>query len=634
MSAPLQITSGGFQIGSQSLKLGSSSSPLSITSSGVSNNGVKIQATATNASMKLVSSGVSLQNGVSMFPNKNLGTSSQFQLIVPAGQSIQGINPLPPTGVQASAVDATTASVSFSAPSSLHGVSISYYTVTSNPGNVTATGSSSPIHITGLDSAAGAYTFTVTATSVHGTSIASTPSDPITLVAPGPSAPTNIVATQYVGTSAKISFTSSASSFRVTSTPGNLTETGESSPIFIGGLSAGTAYTFKVVAIDVDSNESPESEPSNSVTVSNIPAAVDNDSGQYQLMIIQNENGSLRPNYFYSTNFGASVSNVSLIDVGATPPRNVFSDLGITAERIYSGELGGMNGEYISIITWTYSSGGHGSIIRTSNANDSGLIPTWTKGVDVDGNPVSVDAESIQVSGSGQYQFVVNAVSVGGDGDETIVSSDYGVTWEIKDTGYGSGVYPPAGISGDGQVMVFEKDSGVIRISTDAGSTWNDITIDLIPANTWMNSLKLNQDGSVIVLNYSQAYYISRDGGQTFRELPSSLGSFGIVTVDGRGDRLLFNADDVVQYSFDGGITWNDSTLPFTYISYGYDIAYSSSGTYATLPFERTINGSFALWRSTDQGQTFSSSSAGLGSSYFVYRLSLAPRTLAPLERL
>jgi len=65
--------------------------------------------------------------------------------------------------------------VSFSAPSSDGGSSITSYTVTSSPGNITKTTSSSPIYVTGLTNGT-AYTFTVFATNTIGNSATSTAS--------------------------------------------------------------------------------------------------------------------------------------------------------------------------------------------------------------------------------------------------------------------------------------------------------------------------------------------------------------------------------------------------------------------------------------------------------------------------
>ena len=64
------------------------------------------------------------------------------------------------------------ATVTFTAPASDGNSAITNYTVTSNPGNITATGSASPITVTGLTNGT-SYTFTVTATNAVGTSLAS-----------------------------------------------------------------------------------------------------------------------------------------------------------------------------------------------------------------------------------------------------------------------------------------------------------------------------------------------------------------------------------------------------------------------------------------------------------------------------
>ncbi len=83
-----------------------------------------------------------------------------------------------PTGVKAVAGNAQ-ATVSFSAPALIGGSPIISYTVTSSPGNITATGASSPITVTGLTNGT-AYTFTVRATNAIGTGPASAASNRVT----------------------------------------------------------------------------------------------------------------------------------------------------------------------------------------------------------------------------------------------------------------------------------------------------------------------------------------------------------------------------------------------------------------------------------------------------------------------
>lgn len=91
--------------------------------------------------------------------------------------------PSAPTSVVATAGDAT-ASVAF-VPGASNGSPITNYTVTSSPGGITASGTSSPIVVSGLTNGT-AYTFTVVATSALGNSVASSASAAVTPVPPVP----------------------------------------------------------------------------------------------------------------------------------------------------------------------------------------------------------------------------------------------------------------------------------------------------------------------------------------------------------------------------------------------------------------------------------------------------------------
>jgi hypothetical protein len=94
-------------------------------------------------------------------------------------QVIMPTAPDAPTIGIATATGQTTATVSFTAPSSTGGSTITGYIVTASPGGITVNGSSSPITVTGLTAGA-TYTFTVSATNAIGTSSTSAASGSIT----------------------------------------------------------------------------------------------------------------------------------------------------------------------------------------------------------------------------------------------------------------------------------------------------------------------------------------------------------------------------------------------------------------------------------------------------------------------
>ena len=73
------------------------------------------------------------------------------------------------------------ATVIFTAPVSNGGSVVTSYTVTSSPGNISGTGSVSPITVSGLTNGT-AYTFTVKATNAIGNSVASSASNSVTLL--------------------------------------------------------------------------------------------------------------------------------------------------------------------------------------------------------------------------------------------------------------------------------------------------------------------------------------------------------------------------------------------------------------------------------------------------------------------
>jgi hypothetical protein len=178
----------------------------------------------------------------------NSASSSPSNSLTP--QSTAPSSPL----IGVATINGSTATVTFSPPSSTGGSAITSYKVTSTPAGFSVTESGSPISVSGLTPGV-AYTFAVTATNSVGTSLASSASNSVT-AAGVPSAPGLVNAILLSNTSASIGFSvpsangSAITGYTVTPSPATTpaTFTGTTSPITLTGLTTGTPYTVSVTA--------------------------------------------------------------------------------------------------------------------------------------------------------------------------------------------------------------------------------------------------------------------------------------------------------------------------------------------------------------------------------------------------
>ena len=223
-----------------------------------------------------------------------------------------------PTNVAATAEN-NQATVTFDAPISNGGSTITGYTVTSSAGD-TQSGTSSPIIVTGLVNGT-AYTFTVTATNAIGTSTASAASNSVTPVTV-PGVPTNVAATAG-NNQATVTFEAPISDggspitgYTVTSSAGD-TQSGTSSPIIVTGLVNGTAYTFTVTATNAigTSTASAASNSVTPVTVPGVPTNVAATAGNNQATVIFStpisDGGSPITGYTVTSSNGTTQSGAS-----------------------------------------------------------------------------------------------------------------------------------------------------------------------------------------------------------------------------------------------------------------------------------------------------------------------------------
>lgn len=167
-----------------------------------------------------------------------------------------------PTGVTAAAGNGS-ATVSFNAPASDGGAPVTSYTVAASPGGLTATGTSSPITITGLTNGT-TYTFTVDATNSVGTGPASNPSTSVVPEPPPPGQPAWLGVASG-DSSADLSWTipngDQITSYTVSVSPGGRTVTTTHASVTVTGLSNGATYTFTVEATN-SGGTGPQSSPS------------------------------------------------------------------------------------------------------------------------------------------------------------------------------------------------------------------------------------------------------------------------------------------------------------------------------------------------------------------------------------
>ncbi len=139
---------------------------------------VKVPGTASSATVTGLANGTTYTFTVKA--SSCAGTSPDSAPSTPITPTPPAGAPGAPTGVVASlGTKLSSASVAFTPPGVINGSPITGYTVTSNPGNITATGTASPIVVIGLSNNV-TYTFTVTATNAVGTSVPSAPSNAVT----------------------------------------------------------------------------------------------------------------------------------------------------------------------------------------------------------------------------------------------------------------------------------------------------------------------------------------------------------------------------------------------------------------------------------------------------------------------
>ena len=228
-----------------------------------------------------------------------------------------------PTSVVATA-GAAQISVAFT-PSTSGGTATSY---TATCGTKTATGTASPLVVTGLTNGT-AYTCTVTATNTSGTSAASSSSASVTPTAAvtAPGAPT-INSVTAGTTQITVAFTPSTSGGTATSytaTCGTKTATGTASPLVVTGLTNGTAYTCTVTATNTSGTSAASTTSSSATPTATSTTVSYSTPANFETLVANSYSGTLTASstvtnrgYYMISNAATASTTSNYASIGAT----------------------------------------------------------------------------------------------------------------------------------------------------------------------------------------------------------------------------------------------------------------------------------------------------------------------------
>jgi subtilase family serine protease len=452
-----------------------------------------------------------------------------------------------PTGVAATPGNAQ-ATVVFAAPAYTGSSPITSYTVTSNPGNITVTGTASPITVTGLTNGI-PYTFTVAATNAYGTGPVSAPSPPVTpYTLPG--APTNVAAATG-DAKVMVSFSLPAdnggatiTSYKVTSSPGNVTATGTASPITVTGLTNGTTYTFTVTATNA-AGTGPASSPSDAVIPCAVPGAPTN------VTAIPGNNQAV-VTFTAPATGGSPIISYTVIST----PGNVTATGTTTTIPVF----GLANGTAYTFVVTARNTAGTGSASTPSSSVTPFTGPTdfiWTNCFSTAVNVLAVDPTDSQTiyagTGVGVYKtsnscaswstvsnglatsyskniksFAIDPANhqtaYAGTSGGLYKTTDGGASWNI--VGNDSREVVSLAIDPSTPQTVYAVNSGGVNKTMNGGTSWSAVNSGLLGYNIYVNLLAIDPlNPQNIYAGTTNGLYATNNGGtywSVFNGVPKS----------------------------------------------------------------------------------------------------------------
>jgi hypothetical protein len=240
----------------------------------------------------------------------------------------------------------------------------------------------------------------------------------VTSVATVPGAPTDITALPGNGR-ATVTFTapgfnggSAVTGYTVTSSPGNLTATGPSSPLIVTGLTAGTSYTFTVRAINAQGS-SVESAVSNGVFPNLLPPIIGAPSS---FLVKSGAAVTYTITYTGADNITLTAGNLTLNKSGNANATAAVSGSGATTRTVTISGISGDGTLGISIGAGTANALGGTVTASASSASTSFVVdntaPTLT--VDTLANATTTSNNTLTVTGRTSDANAVQATTVNG----------------------------------------------------------------------------------------------------------------------------------------------------------------------------------------------------------------------------
>ncbi len=185
----------------------------------------------------------------------------------------------------------------------------------------------------------------------------------------------------------------------------------------------------------------------------------------------------------------------------------------------------------------------------------------------------NLDYRQIRISSTGQYMSCVIADLTG----KVAVSSNYGVTWDIKSTGRRTGF--KLGMSSNGQYQVVSSGSGIIgymSISSDYGATWGELTS--AGSRDWQG-ISISSTGQYMVATVDLVgVYVSDDYGATWTSTAYSE-FMRDCEISSSGEYMVVcRRNATLQISSNYGVSWGSTG--FTASKSWQSLGISSNGQF------------------------------------------------------